>query len=107
MTATKPSSLQQALMELPDNERTLSRDNAESPKGTYSRSNSSNSLASSKKTKGRYCRTTSSNSISSSKNVLRSSRSSSSLQKEVVRMNATSFLEQYEEQAESRGKIRL
>ena len=44
---------------------------------------------------------------SSSKKVLLPSKSSSSLQKELRKMKADSFLEQYEQLAQSRGKMRL
>eukprot|EP00536_Pseudo-nitzschia_multiseries_P012111 jgi/Psemu1/308790/fgenesh1_kg.445_\ len=127
MTMPKSSSLQQALSELPESERTLSKD-SDSPRNSFSRTGSSNSMASSKSSKGRYVRSSSSNNISSSKSsrgnynrsassnsvsssksqkVLVSSRSSSSLQKEVGKMKASDFLERYEQQAEMRGKVRL
>jgi hypothetical protein len=47
------------------------------------------------------------NRTSRSKKVLGSSKSSSSLHKEVRKITTETFLEQFERQAELRGKIRL
>lgn len=104
MTMPKRSSLQQALSVLPESEKTLSKD-LDSPRSTYSRTNSCNSMASSKTSRSNYSRSSSCNSFTSSRKGLVSSKSSSSLQKELGRIKGNDSLEMDEQQTERRGKV--